>query len=330
MKAGTMSWPAALILTGLAVTLCATAGAQMPATQTFARALERAQALEAGMAATDLPLHVHYDLKLYSHKGKLTTGTWDLWRDPLRHERVDIKAGDFQYTHIDNVAEKVQWRHFNTFMPLKIFDLREDYAVPQYLVDKILEVKPPAMVRFTQIDGMPFDCTPAWDQGRICFDPIAHVIAFAQIFNQSMTWENWQPVGIHTVPRRFRIYDAGRVMVEAAGQAEPVKAFPPGLFTIPPNEPDMGEPELDGAIPHKVLKAPTVNLQPLYGNVLMLATVGADGKVKKLRLIDADDDDIIPDAKRFAKHVTFQPQVKNGTPVPFETYLYLKHGPLGP
>lgn len=322
--------PGCLILSALAVIFCRPAATQVPATQTFTSALERARALEAGMTSTDPALHVHYDLKLYSHKGRLTTGTWDVWRDPLLHERVDIKAGDFQYTQIEDVAKKLKWQHFNTFMPLKIFDLREDYAIPVYLVDKILAMKPPAMVRFTQIDGVPFDCTPAWDQGRVCFDPIAHVIAFAQIFNQSMTWENWQPVGVHTVPRRFRIYDAGRVMVEAAGQAEVVRAFPPGLFDIPANQPDMGDPELDGSIPHKVLKAPAVNLQPLYGNVLMLASVGADGKVKKLRLLDADDDDIIPDAKRFAKHVIFQPQIKDGMPVPFQTYLYLKHGPLGP
>jgi hypothetical protein len=306
------------------------ASAQVQATRPFSTYMERALGLEAGATASDLPHHVHYDLKLYNHKGKLTTGTWDLWRDPQHSIRVDIVAGDFHYTHIEDLILKKQWRHFNTFMPLKVFDLRQDYAEPQYAVQIIAEEKPARSVYFQQIDKLPFDCANDLLGPRICFDPIAHVLAFAELWNQSMTWEDWQPLGVHSVPQRFRIYDAGRVMVEAAGHAEIVKTFPRGIFIISANEPDMGEPELDGSIPHKVISMKPENLQPLYGNVLMQVTVGVDGKVKKLTLIDADDDDIVGDAKHFAKRLTFAPEIKNGEATPFETYLYLSHGPLGP
>jgi hypothetical protein len=308
---------------------CLAAAGQVAATHPFHNEMERALELEAGTRATDLPLHVHYDLKLYNHKGKLTTGTWDIWSDPLHYERVDIKAGDFQYTHIEDLVAKKQWRHFNTFMPLKIFDLRENYRAPLYLVERFDTPKPMQYVRFEQVDGMPFDCTNEVLQMRICFDPIAHVLAFAQVLNQSMTWENWQPVGVHSVPRRFRIYDAGRVMVEAVGQATVVKTFPADLFAIPVNEPDMGEPELDGSIPHKLIQMKPEQLQPVYGNALVEATVGVDGKVKKAKLIDADDDDIIGDTMHSVKHMTFAPQIKDGVPTPFVTYLYLAHAPFG-
>jgi len=330
MRAGFSLLLRFLVLMLLMVSAMRVARAQVQARRPFSTYMERALGLEAGATATDLPHHVHYDLKLYNHKGKLTAGTWDLWRDPQHYIRIDIAAGDFRYTDIEDLIQKTQWQHFNAVMPLKIFDLRENYAKPRYAVHLIAEEKPPRYVNFQEIEKMPFDCASALSGPQVCFDPIAHVLAFAELWNQSMTWEDWQPLGVHSVPQRFRIYDAGRVMVEAAGHAEIVKTFPRGLFVIPADEPDMGEPELDGSTPHKVISMKPVDLQPLYGNVLMQVTVGADGKVKKQTLIDADDDDIVGDAKRSVKHLTFAPEIKNGVATPFETYLYLRHGPAGP
>jgi hypothetical protein len=301
------------------------AWAQVVANRPFSTAIDRALALEAGATATDVPHHVHYELKLYNHKGKLTTGTWDIWRDPQHYVRVDIVAGDFHYTHIEDLVRKVTWRHFNTVMPLKIYDLRQSYREPTFAVEQFTVAEPKHNVHFQQVDGSPFDCTNEMLQIRICFDPLAHVLAFAQMFNQTMTWEDWQPLGSHSVPKRFRIYDAGRVMVEAAGSAELVKTFPPGLFVISAGEPDMGEPEHDGATPHKLVSAQPVHLDLLYGNVLVQVEVGADGKVKKTTLIDADDDDIVHDAEEFVRHLTFAPQIKDGVATPFEQYIYLRY-----
>lgn len=321
------TWTLTLLMAGLVATPAARP--QVMATRPFSRELQRALALEAGASATDLPHHVHYDLKLYDHKGRLTTGTWDLWRDPQHDVRVDIVAGDFHYTHIEDLARKTQWRHFNTVMPLKIFDLRQNYGEPEYAANWFAGSNPVAYVRFQLVDRMPFDCTSEELDLQVCFDPIAHVLAFAQALNQSMTWEDWQPLGTHSVPRRFRIYDAGRVMVEASGHAEIVQTFPPNLFVIPKGEPDMGEPELDGTIPHKVVDVKPEHIQLLYGNALVEAFVGVDGKVKRAKLIDADDDDIIGDCVHFVKHMTFEPEVKDGVPAPFQTYIYIRHGPLG-
>jgi hypothetical protein len=314
-----------LLLASLLVMLLPAASAQVLASEPFTTAIEHARALEAGATPTDLPHHIHYDLKLYSHKGKLTTGTWDIWRDPQHFTRADIVAGDFHYTHIEDLVLKKQWRHFNTIMPLKIYDLRENYRDPGFAVTQFA-TQPQARVRFQQVQGSPFECTSQLlFQVRICFDPLAHVLAFAQIYNQEVTWEDWQPLGTHTVPQRFRIYDAGRIMVEAAGHAEIVKTFPPGLFVIPPDQPDMGEPENDASTPHQVLKFKTTDLAELYGNVLVQLHVDETGKVRKVDLIDADDDDIVDESKRFAKHLTFAPRITNGVPTPFTQYMYLKY-----
>lgn len=296
------------------------AWSQVLANHPFETEIAHARAIEAGTTATDLPHHVHYDLKLYNHKGKLTTGTWDIWRDPQHYIRTDIVAGDFRYTRIEDRIRKIEWRHFNTVMPLKVHDLLQNYSEPEFAVTQFA-AGAPDNVRFQQVDGSPFDCTSQVYALRICFDPLVHVLAFAQMYNQNVTWEDWQPLGAHSIPRRFRIYDAGRIMVEAAGRAEPVKTFPPGLLVIPPDQPDMGEPENNGSAPHKVLSTEPVSLAWLYGNVLVHVFVDADGKVTKVDLIDADDDDLIHDAETFAHHIRFAPQA------PFDEYIYLRYAP---
>ncbi len=297
--------------------------AQVVSKPPFSTAIARARALEAGALATDVPHHIHYDLKLYSHTGKLTKGTWDIWSDPLRFTRSDIVAGDFHYTHIEDLVHTAQWRHFNGAMPLKVYDLLQNYSEPGFAVSYF--ALPGHDVHFEQIEGSPFSCTSQSFHMRVCFDPLAHVLAFAEIFNQTVTWEDWQPIGTHTGARRFRIYDAGRIMVEASGNAEVVKSFPPGLFTIPVNEPDMGEPEDNGAVQHKVVGMKPVHLDMLYGNLLIKLDVDAGGKVHKAHLVDADDDDLIHDAMEFVKHLTFAAQITNGVAAPFEQYIYLRY-----
>lgn len=303
------------------------AGAQVIATRSFTSEMQRAIALEAGATASDVPHHVHYDLKLYDHRHKLTQGTWDIWRDPMRWVRVDIVAGDFRYTHIEDLRHKVQWRHFNQYMPLKIYDLRQNFREPAVAVRMFTSQPLRQNVRFQQIGSSPFVCTDERSGSRICFDPLAHVLAFAQMYNQTVTWEDWQPLGRHSVPRRFQIYDGRNVIVDAAGQVDEVKTFPPDLFAIPAGEPDMGEPELDGAIPHRVVSEKAVNQQPLYGNVLVHVFAAEDGKVTKVELIDADDGDIVHDAMRFVKRLAFAPQMKDGTATVFDQYIYVGHAP---
>lgn len=304
-------------------------GAQVLANHPFGVAIARALALEAGATATDIPHHVHYDLKLYDYRHKLTAGTWDIWRDPQHYIRTDIAAGDFHYTEIEDLAQHTQWQRFDHVLPLKIFDLRQNYQEPEVPVslfgDPTLAEK--SSVSFQQIDGSPFDCTPQSLQMRICFDPIAHVLAFAQIMNQTVTWEDWQPLGTHSVPRRFRIYDGDRLIVEASGEAAAVKTFPAQLFVIPAGQPDMGEPENGGAAPHRVIEGKPLKMDLLYGNALMHLFVQPDGKVKKAELVDADDQDVIGPARHFARNLRFAPQMENGAAVPFEQYLYVRHSP---
>lgn len=303
-------------------------GAQVLVKHPFATEMARALELEAGATATDVPHHVHYDLKLYDRHHKLTTSTWDIWRNPLHYVRTDIVAGDFRYTHIEDLVRHRNWRHFDNLLPLKLYDLRQNYEQPAEAVALFSNRKliPNPMVTFQQIEHSPFECTEEILSIRICFDPLAHMLAFAQIMNQTITWENWQPLGSHSVPGRSRIYDGDRLIVEASGKAEEVKTFRPDLFVIPKGEPDMGEPEEDDAIPHRIVTMKPIGLNMLYGNTLVDVFVDPAGKVKKIEVVDADDNDLIDDVKRFVHHLRFAPEMKDGVAVPFDEPMYIRHG----
>lgn len=304
-------------------------GAQVVAQHPFATELTHALAIEAGASATDVPHHIHYDLKLYDRHHKLTTGTWEIWRDPQHFVRNDFVAGDFHHTHIEDLAQHKEWRHFDRVLPLRFFDLLQNYEKPQVPVALFSNqslVKDP-IIAFEQIGGSPFDCTAQIFDMRICFDPMAHVLAFAQMMNQTVTWEDWQPVGTHTAPRRFRIYDGDRLILEASGAADVVKTFPADLFVIPAGQPDMGEPENNGTPPHRIISMKNQDETLLYGNVLMHLFVDAKGEVKKAEVVDADNDNLIGDAKHFSRSLKFAPQMKDGVAVPFDEYLYVQHSP---
>lgn len=320
----------ALHVVVLSMVVLPVARAQVLATQPFAVALRQAMALEAGATATDVPQHVHYELKLYDVHRHLTRGTWDIWRDPQHYIRTDMVAGEFRYTHIQDLARHVEWRHFNRRMPLKVYDLHQNYVEPAYAVTWFQLPLLEAQTHFEQVAGAPFECTETVADSRICFDPLAHVLAFAQSVQQTMTWENWQPVGLHSVPGRFRIYDNGQLIVEAAGQATVVKTFPQGLFTIPDGEPDMGNPQLDGMKPHPILHYRRFSQQPYYGNALVTAAVGPDGRVMKAKVIDSDDSYIEGDAKKFVRHLVLTPEKMGGINVGFQDFFYVMHWPLNP
>ena len=106
---------------------------------------------------------------------------------------------------------------------------------------------PSTRCHFEQVQGSPFELhRPSRFQMRMCFDPLAHVLAFAEMFNQTVTWEDWQPIGIafRCAPRSHlrRGADHGGGYRNSRGG----EILPAGLFTIPSDEPDMGEPEDDG------------------------------------------------------------------------------------
>src|ERR1700743_3962619 len=72
----------------------------------YEQELQNSRSLVAGETSTDIPHHVHYDLKLYDRDGHPSTATYDIYRDPVLYQRVEIKADDFQLTQINNVRDK--------------------------------------------------------------------------------------------------------------------------------------------------------------------------------------------------------------------------------
>lgn len=297
--------------------------AQVMETTRLTSELRRARTLMAGATATDLPHHVHYDLSFKDRHGHRQSGTLDIYRDPLRYIRIDIASGNYRYTNISDLLHKRDWTHFNDDMPLKIYDLRGVLLEPEPAASILEHASPPPTVQQEMIEGSPYACAGNGRGIRICFDPLIRSFAFAQVFNQTVAYDDWQNIGTHAVPGRIRIFDGKNVLIEATGRVEAVKRFSPLLFQ-PGSEPTQSE---EGA--HKLLHAGQADPVEFYGTVQLKILVDEKGKVKKATVLDSDDKRVEHTAVEFARSLRFAPEQKNGAPAPFSWVFYMRAIPPG-
>ncbi len=295
--------------------------AQVLQTSRYATVLSHARALTAGSTASDVAHHIHYDLKFRDRHGHEFTATYDIYRDPPRQTRVDIVAGDYRYTHIRDLMNKRDWKHFSGDMPLKIFDLRDVLIEPKPEIYRLEQSQPPPAVRPEMIDGSPFACASNQVSVRVCFDPLIRTFAFAQVFNQTVTYDDWQRIGTHAIPGKISLYDGKKPLVEATGKVETVRKFPPLLF-VPGDEPTQSEDE-----DHRLIRFKPQPDFPFYGNVQLQISVNEKGKVTKTKLIDSDNHHLDEVATSYARSFRFAPENANGQPSSFTSVFYLHYFP---
>ncbi|QNI30696.1 energy transducer TonB [Alloacidobacterium dinghuense] len=290
----------------------------------YEREMAHAQSLLAGTTATDIPHHVHYDLKLYDREGHESTATYDIYRDPIMYERVEVKADNYQLTRISNVRDHIQWLHYTGEMPLKIVDFDEVMDLPTAAVDRF-KSEPGSIdaMHPEQLEGAPVLCANDNDGTAICFNPMIRMFAYAQLFNRTIMYDQWLPIGSHTVPGAIRIYEDKKLIVEATGTVEAVKTFPENFLKIPdtPSQPTQQS-------QYKIIKSKKMDLsQPIYGNVQIAISVDEKGHVTKESIIDSDDKHLEGTIRKYARNLVFEPQMKDGQPSPFEVVLYLEYYP---
>jgi hypothetical protein len=295
--------------------------AQVMQNTDYQRELEHAKSLLAGTASTDIPHHIHYDLKLYDRDGHESTATYDIYRDPVMYQRIDVKAVDYQLTQISNVRDHKTWQHYSGDKPLKIGDFEQAMEMPTAAIDRFAK-EPQRIGKMLpqQLQGMPLLCANDNAGTAICFSPFIRLFAYAQMFNQTVLYDNWLPVGSHTVPGNIRIYEDKKLLVEATGTVEVTKKFPPHFMEVPetPSQPDPGS-------LHKILQSKGMDLsQPRFGNAALRLSVNGNGHVTKAEIVDSDDRHIEGPAKKFARQLIFE----NGNAVPFETVIYVEYYPL--
>ncbi|TCK71947.1 energy transducer TonB [Acidipila rosea] len=297
--------------------------AQVMQSLSLTRAIARANVLLAGAGPTDVPNHVHYDLKLHDLKGKVTTGTYDVYRDPMISSRADVVAGAYKYTVIQNFIDHHLWISTSGERPLELLDFEELYLEPMPAIDRLMAYRPPPRLVPQQVNGAPLLCASDETTTNLCFDPLIHVYAYAQLLNQTVIYSDWQTVGTHTAAATIRIWDGKRLMVEADGRVEEVKKFPPTIFVAPGD----AEPAPD-AEKYKIIKYGRVHEVDVYGNALIHVQVDEKGRVTKAQLIDADDKELKHIALEYAKGTRYEPYLVNGQPTPFETTLLFHNFPL--
>ena len=299
--------------------------AQVLQNTNYQRELEHAKSLLAGMTPTDVPHHIHYDLKFYDRNGHENTATYDIYRDPVMYERTEVKSGNYQLTQISNKRDQKTWQHYTGDKPLKIAEFEQAMDRPSVAIDRFaLELDRIDNMRPQKLEGMPLLCANDNAGTAICFNPFIGLFAYAQMFNQTVMYDNWLPVGSHTVPGNIRIFQDKKLLLEASGTVEVVKKFPPHFMEVPdtPSQPDP-------ASLHKVLQSKGMDLtQPRFGNASLRLSVDENGHVAKVEIVDSDDKRLEGPARKFAQHLIFAPQMENGRAVPFETVIYVVYYPF--
>ncbi|HYK34740.1 energy transducer TonB [Alloacidobacterium sp.] len=291
----------------------------------YDKELQHAKSLLAGSSPTDIPHHIHYDLKLYDRDGHESAATYDIYRDPVMYQRVDIKAGDFQFTRISNLRDHVDWQHSTGDMPLKIFDFERVMEFPQAAADRFS--KEPQNVKEMQpeqLEGAPLLCANDNAGTAICFNPMIRLFAYAQMFNRTIMYDQWLTIGSHTAPGTIRVYEDKKLLVDAAGSVDVIKKFPDHLMEIP-DTPSQPSPQSQ----YKIAKSKPMDLSDArYGNIQVALSVDEKGHVTKESIVDSDDKHLEGTARKYVRDLVFEPSIKDGQPVPFETVLYLEYYPF--
>jgi hypothetical protein len=308
----------------LLLALPAVLPAQVMQTHRLDVALQRARTLRAGASATDIAHHIHYDLTYLDRLGHSQSATYDIYRDPIRYTRVDIVAGDYHDIEITDWQTHQVVASFNGDMPLKIYDFVKTFEEPQSVIYGLEHNQHGIpQVRQEMVNNAPYFCSDDGIAIRLCFDPFIHSFAFAQVYNQTFTYEDWRSIGTHAFPAKVQIFDNKKVIVTATGKTEPVKQFPKLFFQLDAAHPPKQEDH------HQVMHMATQKTDPapLFGYVQIQLNVDADGKVTKATALDFDDKQIVKPSLRIAKGLEFAPDNENGAPAPFSTLVYLQYFP---
>ncbi len=301
------------------------ADAQVMQNTNYEHELQHVTSLLAGNTSTDIPHHVHYDLKLYDRNGHESTATYDIYRDPILYQRIEIKAADYQFTRITNLRDHVEWRHYTGDTPLKLLDFEGVLSLPQSAVTRFTQLPDGIQpMQPGQLDGAPVLCADDEHGTTICFNPIIRLFAYVQMFNRTIMYDQWLPIGSHTVPGTIRIYQDKKLLVEATGTVEAVKTFPAHFMEIP-DTPSMPTPESQ----YKMISSKPMDLSDMrYGNIQVAVSIDEKGHVTKESIMDSDDKHLDGAARKFVHNAVFEPRIKDGQPVPFDIVLYVEYYPF--
>lgn len=303
----------------------ASSSGQVIQTRTLASAVRQARRLLAGATASDLPHHVHYDVKFRDRYGHKATATFDIYRDPLRFIRVDVTSGGYHSESVEDLIGKHNWRHVTGEVPLKLFDLDDILLAPQPALFGLdrgglnHSGRGSIPVHQEMVNRSPYLCADDHEAIRVCFDPLIRAFVFAQVFNETFVYSDWMRIGTHAIPAKIQIFDDSKVLVEATGSVEPVKKFPPSFFQPAPQQGSDQKP-----LP-KVVHMQAVPASPFYGNVEIQITIDPAGKVTDAKILDSDDKRINRPALKFARGLAFAPPDAGANNAPPLTTLFYLH-----
>ena len=119
-------------------------------------------------------------------------------------------------------------------IPFKMVDFEQVLDFPEAAVSRFSkELQSVRQMHPQELQGAPLLCANDNAGTAICFNPMIRLFSYAQMFNRTIMYDQWLPIGTHTVPGNIRIYEDKKLLVEATGTVEAVKEFPAALHGDP-------------------------------------------------------------------------------------------------
>lgn len=299
--------------------------AQVMPTRDWARALGQARNLLPGTGDAGVPYHLHYDLHFRGPHGSDLTGTYDVYVDPYRFRRTDISSASFHETRTEDLRNpSASWTSITGDMPLGLYDFEGIVSEPLPALFALAHsaAAEPLSLHPQILEGSPYDCVDDRVMTRVCFDPLTHVFAIAQILNQSFVYSNWIPLRRRAVPSLIQIYDGNTQLVTATGTIVEVHNLPP-LFFI------QATPSVKTPIEQRpVVSYPEFKAVPWFGNAAVRITVDEQGKVKHAEVVEIDNHHVEHATLKFIRGLRFRPASETpDAPATFTAVFYLRYLP---
>jgi hypothetical protein len=185
---------------------------------------------------------------------------------------------------------------------------------------------------------------------ELCFGQATGLIASARIKDEVIRYGDWLLIGNRFVPGSIEMRLGERLLFSAHGSVD-ILSMDESLFTPQPGAWQMGGPvsivrdsstdsarHSDLSIPtaadpslkkrtsdtvftRRAAQCPTTEMPDQAGSAKVILEVDQRGRVRKARIEDADSEEIASAAIKNVRQCKYEPNVSDGRPIAFESFL---------
>ncbi len=315
---------------------------------TFSPLIGRSNARVADAQADLRPYHVHYEIRAWDYRRNPSSATYDVYREGVAKVLRLSRRGDFSESVLTLGSEI--WIKRSAIKPLRLNELAAAFPMPTDAYTWARSVSARPTFSLGDQHGERVICGTTEVGLELCFDQASGLIALARVKDEVIRYGDWLPIGDRFVPGSIEMRLGERILFSAQGSVDSLP-MDQSLFTPQPGAWRMGgpgsiirDPSTDAArisglaspagadpslkkrpsgtvferiVPH----CPTTGMPDQAGSAQVIFEVDKRGRVRKASIEDADSEEIASAAIENARQCKYEPQVSDGHPVAFQSFL---------